>query len=207
MLDFQLNRRGVLREPRETIAYFAGRPAIRSELAQLAAVLESRISLAEDVYPVANWPLGLHRHYSRREIVAAVGFAAPKEKGKIPQGGILMLERERRELLFVTLDKSASSFSPTTRYRDYAISRSLFHWETQASASVERPSGRRYIESAENGWSFYLFVRTDPDAAYAFLGPVRYQSHAGDRPIAITWALEHTMPAALFENFATLTQG
>jgi len=207
MLDFQLHDRGVLREPQQTISYFAERPVIRSELAELAEVLESRVSLAEDGYPVADWPLALHRHYRRREVVAAVGFSVPGEKGKIPQGGILKLDSVRRELLFVTLDKSASSFSPTTRYRDYAIARSLFHWETQSSASVARPSGRPYTESPENGWTFFLFVRTDPDAAYAFLGQVRYQSHTGDRPIAITWALDRPMPAALFERFATLAQG
>jgi hypothetical protein len=207
MLDFQLHNRGVIREATQTVSYFADRPIIRSELDELVGVLESRVSLAEDVYPVPDWPLALHRHYGRREIVAAVGFAAPGEKGKIPQGGILKLDSERREILFVTLDKSASSFSPTTRYRDYAIARSLFHWETQSSASVTRPSGRRYIESPQNGWAFYLFVRTDREAAYAFLGRVNYQSHTGDRPIAITWALERAMPAALFEGFATLAQG
>ncbi len=207
MLDFQLHHRGVLREPEQTTAFFAARPVIQSELAELASVLESRVSLADDMYPVAEWPLALHRHYRRREVVAAVGFVAPGEKGKIPQGGILKLEAEHRELLFVTLDKSASSFSPTTRYRDYAIGRSVFHWETQSSASVSRPSGRRYIESADNGWTFFLFVRANPDAPYAFLGEVKYQSHKGDRPIAITWALERPMPAALFEQFATLTQG
>jgi hypothetical protein len=206
MLDFQLHHRGVLREPLETVSYFAERPVIRSELAELAGVLESRVSLAEDAYPVSDWPLALHRHYTRREIVAAVGFAEPTKKGKIPQGGIVMLDRDR-ELLFVTLDKSASSFSPTTRYKDYAISRSLFHWETQSGASVSRPSGRRYIESRENGWAFYLFVRTVTKAAYAFLGQVRYLSHTGDRPISITWAVDRPMPAALFESFATLAQG
>ena len=207
MLDFQLHHRGVLREPEQTLALLAERPVIASELAELAAVLDARVSLANDIYPVADWPLALHRHYRRREIVAAVGFAVPGEKGKIPQGGILKLDAEQRELLFVTLDKSASSFSPATRYRDYAIGRSLFHWETQGSASVSRPSGRRYVESSANGWSFYLFVRANPDAPYAFLGPVKYQSHKGDRPIAITWALEHAMPAVLFERFATLAQG
>ena len=109
-----------------------------------------------------------------------------------------------RELLFVTLDKSARRFSPEVRYRDYAISPERFHWETQNVASVSRPSGRRYIESPGNGWTFFLFVRTDPDAAYAFLGPVVYESHMGDRPIAITWRLEHPMPAALFDAYATL---
>ena len=107
-------------------------------------------------------------------------------------------------MLFVTLDKSGKEFSPTTRYRDYAISPELFHWETQAAASVSRPSGRRYIDSASNGWTFFLFVRTDPEAAFAFLGPVRYESHAGDRPIAVTWRVATPMAAALYETYATL---
>lgn len=167
-------------------------------------MLSKRIAIAHAVQSVAAWPLLLHRHYTRREIVAAIGFVRAGAKGSIPQGGILKLADERRELLFVTLDKSGRSSSPSTRYRDYAISPVLFHWETQSSASVARESRRRYIESATNGWTFYLFVRTDPDATYAFLGPVRYEKHEGDRPIAITWRLETPMPAGLAERFKTL---
>jgi hypothetical protein len=32
-------------------------------------------------------------------------------------------------------------------------------------------------------------------------------SHEGDRPIGITWQLEHPISAALFDRFATLAQG
>lgn len=207
MLDFQLNHRGVLRDPAETIAWMHEREPIRRELTELAEVLQERVALADDVYPASDWPLALHRHYRRREIVAAVGFVRPGEKGKVPQGGILKLEDEKKELLLVTLDKSANSFSPTTRYKDYAISPTLFHWETQSAASVSRPSGRRYVDSPDNGWSFYLFVRENKDAPYAFLGPARFVSAKGDRPIGITWRLEHAMPATLFDRFATLAQG
>jgi superfamily II DNA or RNA helicase/HKD family nuclease len=207
MLDAQLEHRGVLRAAEGTIEYMASRPAIVDELGELREVLDERIGLPVRIVPVPEWPLALHRHYSRREIAAAVGYVTAGEKKISLQAGILRLPEQQRELLFVTLDKSGESFSPTTRYRDYAISPSLFHWETQAAASVTRPSGRRYLESATNGWSFYLFVRTDPDAAFAFLGPVRYEAHAGDRPIAITWRLEWPMPAALYERYATLRQG
>jgi hypothetical protein len=207
MLDFQLNHRGVLREPLDVAKWLFERAPIRDELAQLADVLDERLGLAEETYPVAEWPLALHRHYTRREIVAAVGFVKPGKKGVTPQSGILMLPEEKREILFVTLDKSASSFSPSTRYRDYAISPTLFHWETQSAASVARPSGRRYLESPENGWSFFLFVRSDPEAPYAFLGPVQLESASGDRPIGITWRLAHAMSGGLFDKFATLAQG
>jgi len=110
----------------------------------------------------------------------------------------------RRELLFVTLDKSSKDYTPTTRYRDYAISPQLFHWETQSNASVLKESGRRYVESESTGWSYFLFVRVTPGAPFAFLGRARYQHHEGDRPIGITWRLDVPMAAGLYDRYATL---
>jgi hypothetical protein len=204
MLDFLVEHRGVMRTAEESVRYVASHENAVGELEELREVLEDRVSLAAETYPVPEWPLALHRHYVRREILAAVGFVQPGQKKATIQGGLLTLPETKRELLFVTLDKSGKQFSPTTRYRDYAISRDTFHWESQGVASVSRPSGQRYVDSPGNGWSFFLFVRRDPDAAYAFLGPVRRESHTGDRPIAITWRLAHPMPAALFDAYATL---
>ena len=183
------------------------RPDIAAEAGELQEVLNERIAVSTAIYPVPEWPLCLHHHYSRREIVAAVEFVGQGEKKKSLQGGILTLKDRPCELLFVTLDKTGAGFSPTTRYRDYAISQDLFHWETQGAASVSRPSGRRYVESPGNGMAFQLFVRPAPEEAFAYLGPVRYERHAGDRPIAITWRLEAPMPAGLFERYATLATG
>ena len=207
MLEFQMNRFGVLREPVEVARSLFGPKVVREELAQLADVLTDRVGLADETYPVPAWPLALHRHYERREIVAAVGAAQPGKKGNSPQAGIMMLKEEQRELLFVTLDKTSASFSPTTRYRDYAISPTLFHWETQAIASRDRPTGRRYLDSAINKWTFWLFVRTDKEAPFAFLGEAKLESATGDRPIAITWRLENAIPGGLFGEFSTLAQG
>jgi hypothetical protein len=207
MLAFQLESRGVLKTAEALARYVTQHEAIAAELRELATVLDDRIALPYDVYPVPEWPLALHKHYSRREIVAAVGHVTPGAKAKTPQAGIFKLDDDQRELLLVTLDKSGRSFSPTTRYRDYAISPTLFHWETQSWASVSRPSGRRYLDSPKNGWTFHLFIRTDPNAAYAYAGPARYVRHEGDRPIAITWQLEHALPAVLYQRYATLAQG
>lgn len=41
---------------------------------------------------------------------------------------------ERADLLVFTRDKSSGSFSPTTRYLDYAISPKLIHRESQSAA-------------------------------------------------------------------------
>lgn len=205
MLESQLSNGGVLRTAEETSAYFQARPTIVRELHELCEVLEDRVALASQVLPVPAWSLALHCHYSRREILAAIDYVSSGDKLIKLQTGILKLEDDKRELLFVTLDKSGKSFSPTTRYRDYASSPALFHWETQANASVTR-QGRRYVDPT-NGWTFFLFVRTDPQSTFAFLGPITYQSHAGDRPIAITWRLATPMPAVLYERYATLRPG
>jgi len=206
MLEHQLHNRGTLRAAEAVVADLSSRASVVAEYRELQEVLEERIPLPEDRYPVDDWPLALHRHYTRREIVAAVGYVGPGSKAMVPQGGILRLKDSHRELLFVTLDKSGSGFSPSTRYRDYAISRDRFHWETQSAASVSRPSGRRYV-AADSPWRFYLFVRMAPGAPFAFLGPMRYESHTGDRPIAIAWRMAHAMPASLFDRYATLASG
>jgi superfamily II DNA or RNA helicase/HKD family nuclease len=204
MLDTQLWERGELPAAEETVRKLSQQPSIVAEFEELREVLDERVAVASAVYPELDWPLALHHQYTRREVLTAVAFITPGQKKKALQGGILKLEDRKCELLFVTLDKSGSGFSPTTRYRDYAISRELFHWETQGAASVSRPSGRRYVESPGNGMRFFLFVRSAPGDAFTFLGPVRYESHVGDRPIAVTWRLGHSMPAALFERYATL---
>ena len=36
-------------------------------------------------------------------------------------------------------------------------------------------------------------------APYLFLGPVRYVTHEGERPIAITWKLIHAMPTDFYQ--------
>lgn len=205
MLSVQLEPRGIIPSHEATGARLSS-PNIQRELRELCEVLADHVPLPEDVFVEPDWPLALHRHYSRYEIAAAVGYKRPGQKAGVPQAGILKVSG-KRELLFVTLDKSARSFSPTTRYRDYALSPDLFHWETQSVARVNSESGRRYLESPQNGWRFFLLIRTDPTAPFAFCGPATYESHEGDRPIAITWRLQHALPAALFSRYATLEQG
>lgn len=63
--------------------------------------------------------------------------------------GLLRVNHLQTELFFVTLDKSEGGFSPTTSYRDYAISRDHFHLETQNSVAEDTPTGHRYLQPRE----------------------------------------------------------
>jgi superfamily II DNA or RNA helicase len=178
-------------------------PDLLAELGELADALAPQAHAVSSARIVPEWPLNLHRRYDRREVQTACGDMTPSRR-RNHREGVLRLPDLRTELFFVTLDKSEGGFSPTTSYRDYAISRDHFHWETQNSAAEDTPTGRRYVEQEQNGWRFLLFVRETKDDAFAALGPVRYVSHTGERPMGITWTLDVSMPAALFDAFAAL---
>jgi hypothetical protein len=91
-------------------------------------------------------------------------------------------------------------------YQDYAISRDLFHWESQSSTTVASPTGQRYIHHRGGGSQILLFARqtktTDlgSGAPYLFLGEADYISHRGEKPIAFTWRLRSPMPVSVFET-------
>ena len=95
------------------------------------------------------------------------------------------------DAFLITLKKSEADYSPTTMYRDYPISPTLFHWESQSTTSLASETGQRYV----SGSSTVLLLperrrRTSSGRrAYLFLGPGRHVSHEGERPIAITWGL------------------
>lgn len=203
MLGYQLYRETArLLTPEGVATLFDAHPALREELGQLLEVLDDRVLLAPAGDLPADWALSLHRTYSRREAQTAVGdwteTAKPSSREGVRRVGSDL------ELLFVTLVKEEKHFSPTTRYRDFAISPRLFHWQSQAATGPESMAGRRYLEQATNGNRFLLFVRKQQGEEFHFLGPVRYLSHEGSRPMSITWRLEHPLPAALYQAFATL---
>ncbi len=90
-------------------------------------------------------------------------------------------------------------------YRDYAINRELFHWESQSRQAPHQPTVQRYINHREEGTQVLLFVRDRKKGElgtmpFTFLGPAEYVSHEGERPVQFVWRLETPMPAELFES-------
>ena len=178
-------------------------PAIAAELVELSALLQARSTLGAHPVPgLEDTPLCLHAAYGVREILTAVGWLTASRR--VPfQAGTLSLLSRKTELLFVTLDKS-EGYHDRIAYRDYAISAERFHWQSQNSAGPDTPGGRRYLESATNGWQFQLFVRPRKGEAYRACGPVTLESAEGDRPMSIVWRLDTPLPARLFREFSVL---
>ncbi|MDX6621133.1 MAG: hypothetical protein QOK36_3519, partial [Gaiellales bacterium] len=119
------------------------------------------------------------------------------------QSGVYEATSANAELFAFTLDKSSGGFSPTTRYRDYAISRTLIHWESQSSTRADSPTGLRYRNHERDGRSVMLFSRLRADdRAFWFLGPATYRGHVSEKPMAITWELTLGLPGDLYATFA-----
>lgn len=116
--------------------------------------------------------------------------------------GARWIAESRVDLLAFTLDKTSGHFSPTTCYRDYAISPRLLHWESQSGTRETSETGKRYQTHETNGSAVLPFARlkTDDRASW-LLGPTTYVSHEGERPMAITWHLSNELPGDLFASF------
>ncbi len=187
--------------------------ALREELAALLEVLDDRVRHV--VHPLtgglAAVPLWVHATYSLDEVLAAFDERTKDGGVKRIQTGVFQAAAHRTDLLFVTLEKSERDYSPTTLYKDFAISPTRFHWESQSSAHAGTPTGQRYLRStrehAEAGaGQVLLFVRArNQDARgettpYTLLGEVYCAAHRGARPMQIEWDLAVPMPAGMYSE-------
>ena len=193
--------------PRDSLEVAAailwGHQDVLRELGELFELLLLKIThLGRPLPDRPRVPLTVHACYSRVEIQAAFGDG---EFAKTPawREGVRFMQAEQSDVFVVTFDKTGERFSPTTRYRDYAISRSLIHWESQSRTKPSDPTGTRYQNHEKLGSAVMIFARLDDDErGFYFLGQARYVGHKSEMPMQITWKLDNELPGDLFAKFA-----
>ena len=198
----------------EGLKKFGSYPLFVNELHQIIQYLSEHLVISTK--PIAELGidnvLELFGCYTREEQLAIFNKRTAEKAGAIPQSGCLSIDDINTELLWVTLNKSDKDFSPSTQYEDYAISEALFNWQSQNSASHQN-SGRRYVEQKTNGRKFLLFVRENKVDAYGFtspyycLGLVKYVKSHGDKPMTITWAMQHNIPGFILDKAQKMAVG
>ncbi|MFD9462576.1 DUF3427 domain-containing protein [Streptomyces sp. NPDC060027] len=179
-------------------------PAFRDELRQVLTYAMEQC----DHFPIplsgphSSIPLKVHSSYNRSEILAALGVA--RFGGQMPRSfaqGVQWVEDVKTDALLITLEKNEKDFSPTVRYKDYALSPTLFHWESQSTTAATSRTGLRYQHHVQQGSHVLLFMRryknTDigKSQPWMLLGPATYTGHTGSKPMALTWRLHHELPA------------
>ncbi|MEU5036099.1 DUF3427 domain-containing protein [Streptomyces rubiginosohelvolus] len=214
MLFFNLWDKGGFSSYAEGLASLRTQHTVRNELGQLLTYLmrTPRERAPQPLTgPHAHIPLSIHHAYNRSEILAAMGVA--RLGGQLPgffAQGVLWDPANRTDTLLITLNKSERDFSPTVRYRDYALSRTHFHWESQNSTAPTSTTGQRYQQHAKQGTHVLLFLRNSKDTAtgkampWTLLGPATYERHTGSKPMAITWRLHHPLPEQIWSHLPSI---
>ncbi|MDO9457256.1 DUF3427 domain-containing protein [Nocardioides sp.] len=184
------------------LAALRGQHAARAELRSVVDLSfeAGRHQALELTGSLAQVPLRVHARYQREEVLAALGYASLARKPNSFREGVLYAPDVNVDAFFVTLKKSQADYSPTTMYRDYPISPELFHWESQSVTSQASRTGQRYLTGSS---TVLLFVRQEQKdefgtSSYLFAGPMTYVSHQGEKPIALTWKLEHALPSDFY---------
>ena len=177
-------------------------PQVLAELHEMIGELKRHISHKHSSYePFGDNPLQIHARYTRIEILAAFG-EGNSALTPVWREGVRWAEQSKTDIMVFTLSKTPGRFSPTTMYRDYAISQHLVHWESQSQTSEASPTGQRYIHHAELESYIALFAReTSDDRAFWCLGGANYVEHEGERPMAIKWRLDQSLPGDLYGAF------
>lgn len=192
-----------------------GQHAFRDELRQvLAHVLDQADHLPLPLLGAhADLPLAVHASYSREEILPALGQSVVG--GFMPghfREGVKWCEDIQTDALLITLEKDEKDFSPETRYKDYALNESEFHWESQNQTSETSTTGFRYQTHQEKGTHILLFARrykkTDIGGPqpWMLLGPADYVTHQGSNPMGVIWRLRHEMPADVW-TYSAIARG
>lgn len=170
---------------------------------QRNAILDTNSTLP--LFEGEDIPLRTHAYYSREELFA--GLAGQGASFGVPTGfreGVRTFNSSNTTALVVNLEKSEKHFSPTTMYKDYAISTDEFAWDSQNTTTPESSLGQLFQHHEELGHRIVLFVRRNNKDAigtrpYMCLGTVKYISHEGSKPMHIRWSLDRPMPASMFQ--------
>lgn len=197
----------------ESIQAIGKNKVLVEEIQELMEILLDKIDFLEmeNQLPYPQ-PLKIHGRYTREQILAAFGFSSFEKKSSNREG-VAENKELNTEILFIDLIKSEKDFSPTTMYQDYAISDSLFHWQSQNSTSEDRGKGLSYINHVKHGKKILLFVRERNEdefgitMSYFFIGEGIYKGHYGSKPMSITWELKFPMPPYLWKDSAKMAVG
>lgn len=184
-----------------------------NEIIEVLEILIDKIGFKEiDIQLPYEQPLKLHARYTRDQILAAFRLSTFDKKSSNREGAAEN-KSLNTEILFINLIKSEENFSPTTMYEDYAISETLFHWQSHNAYGPETNKGVSYIKHIESDKKILLFIRekgkdeNGNTLGYVFIGEGIFKETEGSKPMNIKWELNEPMPNYLWKESAKMSIG
>lgn len=184
-----------------------------NEIIEVLEIFIDKIGFKEiDINLPYNQPLKLHARYTRDQILVAFRKSTFEKKSSNREGAAEN-KSLNTEILFINLIKSEENFSPTTMYDDYAISETLFHWQSHNAYGPDTNKGLSYIKHIENEKKILLFVREKANdenkntMGYVFIGEGVFKETEGSKPMSIKWELNEPLPNYLWKESAKMSVG
>ncbi|MFD0777509.1 DUF3427 domain-containing protein [Flavobacterium myungsuense] len=204
---------GLFQSLEESIKTIGKNKILVNEIIEVLEILIDRVDFKEiEIQLPFKQPLKVHARYTRDQILAAFGLSTFERKSPSREGVAENIDLNT-ELLFINLIKSEENFSPTTMYDDYAISETLFHWQSQNSSRPDIGKGLSYIKHQENAKKILLFVREKASdekgntMGYVFIGEGNFKENEGEKPMNIKWELNEPIPNYLWAASAKMSVG
>ncbi|MBF6641587.1 DUF3427 domain-containing protein [Flavobacterium sp. J49] len=183
------------------------------EIIEVLEMLIDKVDFKEiDIQLPYKQPLKLHARYTRDQILAAFRLSTFEKKSSNREGAAEN-KSLNTEILFINLIKSEENFSPTTMYDDYAISETLFHWQSHNAYGPETVKGQSYINHLVNNKKILLFVREKANdenkntMGYVFIGEGTFKDTEGSKPMNVKWELSEPIPNYLWKASAKMSVG
>lgn len=140
--------------------------------------------------------LGLHRSYTRPEIVNHFGSQYDPARHNT---GVLRFESDGDHIVIITkLDTSGAV--GRHQYANALDGDSRFLWTSQNQQTRESGTGREIIEHQQLGKTVHLFVQPASHSKAAYLGVVDYVEAEGDRPMRVTFKLREGVPESVLQQ-------
>jgi superfamily II DNA or RNA helicase len=197
----------------ESIIEIGRNKTLVKEIIEVLELLTDKVNFREfDIELPYQQPLKLHARYTRDQILVAFGLSSFDKKSSNREG-VAENKNINTELLFIDLIKSEEDFSPTTLYNDFAISETLFHWQSQNQTRNDSGKGLTYINHQKLGKHILLFVREKANnqfgntMGYVFIGEANFIENEGSKPMSIKWELNEPMPMYLWKDSAKMSVG
>lgn len=199
----------------ESLGLLRSHTRVVNEMLEVLRLVGDRTRLVPQKlhFKTTELPLFAGATYLRDEILAATGWATEdsltishtdiSRATKGSQGGVVSVYPINLDALFVTLNKDEKKFSATTRYQDFAISPTQFHWESPNSTSADTELGKRIIAQTETNDDVLIAIQESKGDGFYLAGLADLDSYEGGNPISVKWKLRIPLSPHLFKVAAT----
>lgn len=144
--------------------------------------------------------LGLHRSYSRPEIVNH--FGSQYDPARHNKGVLRFVTEGSHTVIIAKLDTSGAV--ERHQYANALVSDSQFLWTSQNQQAQDNSAGREIVEHRQRGNTLHLFVQRGSHSKATYLGVVDVVAVEGDRPMQVTFDLRELVPAAVLAQLGVV---